>query len=403
MDEAPGGRWVKGIGEGTVMPVVLYLLAVGTFAIGTDAFIFAGLLPEVSSDLGIEVETAGQLVTVFSFAYAVLAPISASITSSWPRKRIITLALLTFIAGNVVSALSGSFEVMVLGRIIAAAGASSFTPHAIAIASENAPEGRRGTALSIVVGGLTVATALGVPIGTFVGSTLGWRATLWLVVVLGVFALLAPLLLGEVKAPARHTLRERLAPLRSGIVALVLATTFLALVSEHLVYTYISAVFDEATGGNGKTLSVLLLIFGIGAVIGNAIAGPAVDRWGNKSVLFIALAVMAADLLLLPLTTHTLPAAVVAVLVWGIASWMYLVPQQHRLLELSTASGPFTVSLNSSALYLGIAVGGALGGATLSLVGPVWLGVVGGLVGVLAVASGWLSYRVERTPNTVTA
>lgn len=367
------------------MPLVLWILAVGTFAIGTDAFVIAGVLPQIAADLSVSVGTAGQLVTVFSVAYAVLAPLSATITGSMPRRTVLLTALAVFAVGNVISATASTFLGVALGRVFAAAGAASFTPQASGVAATLAPEGRRGAALSIVIGGLTLATALGVPIGTLVGSRLGWRSTLWLVAALGLVSLLGVATRLPVLAPSgMHSLRERLLPLRSPAVLTTLGVTLLAVSSEHLVYTYVGPVLLPATGGGGATLSVLLLVFGLGAVLGNAIAGPATDRFSDRTVLWLSVGGMTVNLALLPWTSGTPVLAGVAMFVWGLTGWMYLVPQQHRLLSLAERQGAFTVSLNSSALYLGIALGGALGGVLLTVLDARLLGLPAAVVGAAA-------------------
>jgi predicted MFS family arabinose efflux permease len=372
------------------VPFVLWLLAVGTFAIGTDAFVIAGVLPELAADLSISVGTAGQLVTVFSIAYAVFAPISATLTGSLPRRTVLLTALVVFSLGNIISATASSFFLVALGRVVAAAGAASFTPQASGVAAALVPEGRRGSALSIVIGGLTLSTALGVPIGTLVGSRLGWRATLWLVAALGLLSLLGVAArLPALPPGGAHTLRDRLSPLRSPAVLATLTVTLLAVCSEHLIYTYIGPVLQSSSGGGGGALSVLLLVFGVGAMVGNAIAGPATDRFSDRAVLWLSVGGMTLDLALIPWTFNHPVLAGVSMFVWGMTGWMYLVPQQHRLLSLASRQGAFTVSLNSSALYLGIALGGAIGGVLVTVMEPRMLGLPAALVGVgaLVVAS----------------
>ncbi|MDT9681033.1 MFS transporter [Streptomyces sp. TRM76323] len=372
-------------------PPVLWLLAVGAFAIGTDAFVIAGVLPEIADDLRVSPGAAGQLITVFSLTYALFAPVSATITGSLSRRTVLAYGLGVFIVGNVVSALGDSYAWVAAGRFVAALGAASYTPQASAAAASLVPEERRGRALGIVIGGLTVATALGVPIGTWIGGLAGWRATLWAVAALGAVALLGALMLPRLAPAGRHPLAERLSGLRNPAVLITLSVTLLAVTSEHVVYTYIGPVLQDTTHG-GRALSVLLFVFGVGAVAGNAVAGIATDRLGNRAVLLLAVGGMAVDLALLPLWSGSLIGAGVALFVWGATGWMYLVPQQHRLLSLSEASGPFTVALNSSALYLGIAIGGAVGGLLVNAWGPESTAVPAFVLAAVAVAVAALTY-----------
>ncbi|MER7761246.1 MFS transporter [Streptomyces sp. NPDC097619] len=383
------------------LPPVLWLMAIGTFAIGTDAFVVAGVLPEIARDLDVSTAAAGQTITLFSLTYAVFAPVSATLTGSLSRRTVLRLALVLFILGNVLSAVAASYGWLLAGRVVAALGAASFTPQASAAASALVEEKVRGRALGVVIGGLTVATALGVPLGTFLGDAFGWRATLVAVAVLGAVALAGGFALPRLEPAGRHTLGERLGALRSLPVLATLLVTLLGVMSEHVLYAYIGPVLEPATGGDGAKLSLLLLVFGIGAVAGNAVAGRATDQYGPRPVLLLALGGMAVDLALTPLWAQSFPTAAVALFVWGATGWMYLVPQQHRLLELSAANGPFTVALNSSALYLGIGVAGAAGGAVVSGAGADWLPLPAALLGAAAVVLAVLTYRSRVSPVPV--
>ncbi|MFF3752560.1 MFS transporter [Streptomyces sp. NPDC002018] len=378
-------------------PPVLWLLAVGTFAIGTDAFVIAGVLPEIARDLQVSTGAAGQLITVFSLTYALFAPVSATFTGSLSRRTVLASGLGVFVVGNVLSATGDSYGWVMAGRVVAALGAASYTPQASAAAASLVPEEHRGRALGIVIGGLTVATALGVPVGTLIGGAASWRATLWAVAALGVVALLGALLLPRLAPAGRHPLAVRLSGLRSPAVLITLTVTLLAVTSEHLVYTYIGPVLDDVTDG-GSRLSLLLFVFGVGAVAGNAIAGRATDRLGNRAVLLLAVGGMTLDLALMPLWSRSLGAATLALFVWGATGWMYLVPQQHRLLSLSEESGPFTVALNSSALYLGIGLGGAVGGLLVNAWGPRTTALPAFVLGAVAVAVAAVTYQSPSRP-----
>ncbi|MER7081185.1 MFS transporter, partial [Saccharopolyspora kobensis] len=172
----------------TRVPLRVAVLALGTFAVGTDAFVVAGVLPEIAADLDVGIAQAGQLVTVFAIAYAVLSPVLATLTGAWPRRAVLLTALAVFVLGNIATALAPSYATVLATRVLAAAGASMFTPIAGAAAASLAPEGQRARAISLVVLGLTVSTALGVPLGTLLGSVTSWRGTMWFVAALGAAA-----------------------------------------------------------------------------------------------------------------------------------------------------------------------------------------------------------------------
>ncbi|CAI0700132.1 MFS transporter [Serratia proteamaculans] len=346
--------------------LTLCLMATGTFAIGTDAFIVAGILDEISGTFAVSPAQAGQLISIFALAYMLFAPLTAWLLGNLNRKHILQLALLLFIAGNLVCAYADSFLQMSAGRVLAALGAACYTPQAAAAAVGLVAEKRRGLAISIVYGGMTLAIALGIPFGTFLARLIGWREIFLLIALLGAVSLLGlSLALSAIAAPGKHTLKERLAPLRQKAVLTTLLITFFAVCSEHIVYSYVSVLLKNTQFGPEAILPIALLVFGIGAVIGNFVSGLLTDTFGSKFVLLFSVSIQTVSLFLLTFYVSS-PWGVLAIfLVWGITGWMYLVPIQHHLLSLSKRFGALTVSLNSSVLYAGIAAGGMLGGLTL--------------------------------------
>ncbi|SMB31214.1 Major facilitator superfamily MFS_1 [Serratia proteamaculans] len=346
--------------------LTLCLMATGTFAIGTDAFIVAGILDEISGTFAVSPAQAGQLISIFALAYMLFAPLTAWLLGNLNRKHILQLALVLFIAGNLVCAYADSFLQMSAGRVLAALGAACYTPQAAAAAVGLVAEKRRGLAISIVYGGMTLAIALGIPFGTFLARLIGWREIFLLIALLGAVSLLGlSLALSAIAAPGKHTLKERLAPLRQKAVLATLLITFFAVCSEHIVYSYVSVLLKNTQFGPEAILPIALLVFGIGAVIGNFVSGLLTDTFGSKFVLLFSVSIQTVSLFLLTFYVSS-PWWVLAIfLVWGITGWMYLVPIQHHLLSLSKRFGALTVSLNSSVLYAGIAAGGMLGGLTL--------------------------------------
>ncbi|MEL6116926.1 MFS transporter [Photobacterium sp. SP02] len=348
--------------------LALCLMATGTFAIGTDAFIVAGVLSEISDSFSTSASQTGQLITIFGLSYMVFAPLSAWLMGNLNRKNILQIALLLFILGNMMCAFATSYFVVSAGRVLAALGAASFTPQAAAAAAQLVPENRKGIAISVVYGGMTLAIALGIPLGTFLAQFIGWREIFLMIAVLGGISFFGlTLLLQDFAPPGKHSLQERLAPLRQKAVLTTLLVTFFAVCSEHIVYSYVSVLLQDTVLAGNAILPVALLIFGVGAVIGNFISGVMTDTLGSKFVLLVAVTIQTLSLFLLSFNL-TSPWSVIGIfLVWGITGWMYLVPIQHHLLSLSERFGALTVSLNSSVLYAGIAAGGMMGGVSLYL------------------------------------
>lgn len=376
----------------------LLVLATGVFAVGTDSFVIAGILPDLAASLDVGTATAGQLITAYALCYAVLSPVMAAVTARWPRKQVLLVGLGVFTAGNLVTAFVPSYEAVLVGRILAGVGAAMITPAATAAAAMLAPEAKRGRAIATVMTGLSAATALGSPIGTALSSTTGdWRATMMFVVVLGVLAAAGvAFLLAPVATAPSVGIRARLAPIGDLRIALTLVTTVLVYGGLYTVYSYISVSFDRVTGGSGTTLAVLLFVWGVAATAGTLGSGVLIDRFGNRRVINTAVTVAAVDFVLLPWTSQYLATAVIALVVWGLCGWGALAPQTHRLIEVMPPAAPLLTGLGSATVYIGVSAAPAIGAAGLATVGPYNLGPVGAVLIVLGLVTAELAHYTIR-------
>ena len=375
----------------------VFWLAVAAFAIGTEGFVIAGLLPVIAGDLQISVAATGQLVTVYALTYAVGSPILAVIFNNFDRKDVLTLALCSFIAGNLLAVAAGNFPLLLASRMLMAIGAGLCMPTAVGVATALASPERRGRAIALVVSGLTVATVVGVPLGSLIGNQFGWRATFALVAVLGAIAL-AGLLFGLPRGLPRTTatLGQRLAVARHGAVLTALATTMLWAIGGFTVFTYLSVPLRNL-GFDASGISFALLVFGVAAAIGNMLGGTLADRLGPLPTAALALAGMAVALILqsvvLKSTSPELARYIVLPLIflWGISGWTFYPAQVASILRIDPQASVIALSLNASAMYFGFAIGGAAGGFVLSVLGPTDLGWIGG--GSVAAALALLLFR----------
>ncbi|WEB45441.1 MFS transporter [Streptomyces yunnanensis] len=378
-------------------------LALATFAVGTDGYVIAGLLPSIATDLAVPTPAAGQLVTVFALTLALSAPVMGALTSGLDRRSALLIALGVFVIGNAVTALGTSYEVVMAARIVTAVGAGIITSAASSTAAAIAPPERRGRALAFVMGGLTLATALGLPLGTLIGRT-DWHITLWAVAGISLLAI-AGIIVGlpSVTLPA-SSLPDRLRPLKQGRVLALLTVTSLAFLGAYTLYTYIAPALRDATGGNESLLTLILLAWGVGTLAGNITAGRLVDRHDSARVLTCSLALAALALALTPLATRALAPTLAWAAVWGVSVGVIVVPQQHRLIALSPAAAPVLLGLNSSALYIGVALGGGFGGLAQQWFGlaPTELGPVAASITVLTLLWHLGTTRRPVAPTPVT-
>jgi predicted MFS family arabinose efflux permease len=363
----------------------LLVLALGMFAMGTDNFVVAGILPSVAASLDTSVSLAGQMVTVYALSYAVGAPVMAALAGGWPRKLLLVSALAIFVVGNAISALATDLDTVLFSRALAGLGAALFSPTALGVASVLAAPEKRGRALAAVTAGLTGATALGAPIGTFIGGLGSWRTTLWFVAILGLIAMVGVwTMLRAVPRPARITLRDRLAPVRDIRVALTLLTSLFAFGALLMVYTYAGLVLDRVTGGDERILAGMLLVWGVAATLGNTLSGRLVDRFDSRRIINAMLGAALITFCALPWASGHMASTAVAMIIWGICGWGVIVPQQHRLVQIAPQVAPLLLALNTTATYAGLACSGVLGGLVLVFMNPHYLSLVGAILIAIA-------------------
>lgn len=368
----------------------IILLALGMFALGTDAFIVAGVLPVIAHDTGVTESLVGQLVTVFSLAYGLGAPFLAALTGHWPRNRVLIGALGLLSLANLASALAPSFPLLLLSRILAGCFAATYTPLAFAAGISLAPPARRGQALALVVSGLTVATALGAPLGTWIGERSGWRLSFILVAGLAGIAFLCLIVCGLPRtAPvAPLTLKERLRPVTQPRVVLALLPAFLWNVGVYVLYPYVALLLQQDI--HISDVSILLACFGLGIFLANSLGGLLADRVAPYRLVVVFLSILILFQIILPLIATTVISGGIMLLVWGMSFALLFIPQQQRLLNIAPEHANVILALNNSALYLGIAGGAAIGGLALrffAVTQLAWIGVVGMLLALLIVVS----------------
>ncbi|AET93356.1 major facilitator superfamily transporter family protein [Burkholderia sp. YI23] len=372
----------------------LITLALGMFALGTDSFVFAGILPEIADSFGVSIGAAGQLISVYALSYALRGPTIAALAANVGRKRLLLSGIGLFVIANLGTIVAPNLGIALATRALAGLGAAMFSPTASGTAAALVPPERRGYALSIIVAGLTTATALGSPIGAVIGGFAGWHWTLVLVAALGAAAFFGILaFMPDVPLPPAISLRARLSPLTDARVGLTLTTTVLAQIGTFIIFSYFSVVFDRATGHSPVVLGALLVLWGLAGTFSNLLTGRILDRIGSHRVVMIKLAIVAAVVFTLPITSAHLWSAAIAVTIWGACAWGVLVPQQFRLASLNPPMTAVLVGLNTSATYVGVSIAGTLGAAVIPLTGSHNLGYLAAVPVAIAILVSALATR----------
>jgi predicted MFS family arabinose efflux permease len=389
----------------------LYWLTLGTFAIGTEGFMIAPLLPDLARDLSVSLVSAGQLVTVFALTYAFSSPVLTALTGDVNRRRLLIASMLAFASANFVAWSAHSFPALMAARILLAIAAGLYVPNASALASAIVDPSRRGTALSIVTGGTSVAVALGVPLGALIGDRFGWRLNF---AVVGALALIATAgllsgLPGNIadRLPVA-SLRERLDVARQPAVLLALLGSMLWATGAFTVYTYLASFLARAAGFGGSSVSAVLFMWGVAAVIGLRLGGRLNDRLGHLPVIVTSLSLLALAFLSLSTSAILLPPVaarvpiLLAIAVWGVSSWAFFPAQQARLISIAGVNvAPIALSLNASFQFLGFSAGAAIGSLTVANASPLALGWVGASCVVAALSLVLAASRGAQNPSRV--
>ncbi|MGC4938449.1 MFS transporter [Kribbella sp. DT2] len=388
------------------MPLALLALAIGAFGIGTTEFVIAGLLPEVATAFDVSIPAAGWLITGYALSVAVGALPMTALGNRMRRKQLLLLLMAIFVAGNILSALAPSYGVMMAGRVVTALCHGAFFGVGAVVASDLVKPEKKASAIALMFTGLTVANVLGVPMGTFIGQGLGWRATFWVVAGLGVIGLIGiAALVPELARPAGGNLRAELAVFRSVKVWLAVGTTVLGFGGVFASFTYIAPMMTEEAGLPESAISWLLVLFGIGMVFGNLLGGRFADR-ALRPTLYTSLGLLALILVVFGFTVHRAVPAIITLFLLGGFAFSTTPPLQLRTLSSASSAPTVASAVNIGAFNLGNALAAWLGGVVIAAgygyAATNWAGAamaVGALV--LALISGALDRR--RSPELVPA
>ncbi len=368
-------------------------LALGTFAIGTEGFMIAPLLPVMAKDFALPVPTVALLGIVFTLVLALSSPVTTVATGRMARKQVLLIAMALFAIGNVVAALSSSFTVLIAARVLMAIAAGLYVPAANGLAGVIVPPTMRGRALAIVSGGQTLAIALGLPLGGLIGHAFGWRATFLLVGAMSLVAI-AGILTGidrdAGQGIAVASLRERVSVVAQRSVLRLLAVSLFWSIGAFAAYPYIAEYLSAVLAFGPLEITASVSLWGLCAAAGVMTGGVLNDRFGADTVVRGSLVLLALSFLALAVAT-TLPSGVslglvmVAVAVWGFTVWSFFPAQMARLIGAGVPSqAPVALALNTSTMYFGFSIGSALG-ATVLGAGAIWaIGVVAAMAELIA-------------------
>jgi predicted MFS family arabinose efflux permease len=398
-DESAGSH------TGSALDRRVLVLALGTFTVITGNYVFIGVLGRLASDLSVSVGLAGQLVTVFALTNAVGSPVLVSLTGTVERRRLLLTAMAAYAVATAAAFVLPSFELLAVSRVLAAGAAAVFTPVAAAVATTFVPEEQAGAALAVVNSGITFAFVAGIPLGTVVGGGFGWRTTFLfaagLVLVTTAVTVVALPRVGRLDTADLRSLGV----VRRPHIALDVGLTMLGFTAVFVVQAYVGPVLASVTGFGEGGIGALQVLLGVAGLGGVAVGGLGADRLPSGRLLSVVFLLLSLGMVPYSLFAGAgggslAVAGAAASMVLGGLSVFALIPiQQSRLVRRAPAHRDVVLALNAAALFLGQALGSAIGGLVASVASIAELGYAGAVVGLLALGVVAATRRFDGGPS----
>ncbi len=363
----------------------LLALAVGAFGIGTTEFAPMGLLPVIASGLRVSVPTAGLLVTGYALGVVAGAPLLTLPTGRLDRRTLLIGLMILFTLGNALSALAPGYGTLLAARVLTSLCHGAYFGVGSVVAGQFVGRGKAAGGVAAVFAGLTVANIGGVPLAAWVGDHVGWRTAFGGIAGIGVvataaLALALPLMPGATTTDAAAELRVLVRP----AVVVALATTAFGSAAMFTVFTYIAPILQTVTRVGAGTVTLALVVYGVGLTVGNWVGGRFADRALSRT-LIIVLVALTGLLLLFAATMRSPVPAVATIFAWGVATFALVPPLQARVMTVAREAPTLAGSVNIGAFNLGNAAGAALGGAIIAVgASYAWVSVAGAGMAALA-------------------
>jgi multidrug resistance protein len=385
------------------MPLALLALTLSAFAIGTTEFVIVGLVPTIAADLGVSLPSAGLLISLYALGVAIGAPVLTAMTGRWNRKSVLLTLMALFVIGNLLAWQAPSYETLVIARILTGLAHGVFFSIGSTIATSLVTKDKEASAIAIMFTGLTVALVTGVPLGTWIGQELGWRATFLIVSILGLVALIGSSILvpSNLKQPMPAKLSEQLNVLTQPRLLLVYAMTAVGYGGTFVAFTYLAPILEQVSGFASSSIGLIMLVYGVSVAFGNIWGGKLADKMGPIKALNIIFTALALVLLAFTFTAGNQIGALLTVLIWGAFAFGNVPGLQVYVVQLAEKYVPNAVDvasgLNIAAFNVGIAIGSIIGGVvvnSMALIDTAWIGALIVVIAILLTrVSGYLDAR----------
>ncbi|WMT39396.1 MFS transporter [Paenibacillus sp. D2_2] len=394
---------MTGVSLSTRQKLLVFSFVLLTFVTGTSEFVIVGLLSQIASSLEVTISSAGALVSGFAFAVAVGTPIIAVLVSRYPAYPLMLGCMLIFIAGNIASALSSTYLWLLGARVVTAVVCGLMQTIAMTVASEAIPISKRGAVISLVFAGFTIASVLGVPLGTWIGQSGGWNMAFWFTAGLGVISLvmLSLTVPKNLKGPP-SSLKSQVGLLTHARMIMAFFIPALSIAATYTVYTYIMPILENELLIPARYTSPILLLYGVASIISTLLAGKIAAHDGLRKLRFIFV-MQAIILASLYFTVHSTVLGLINIFLTGLAIYLFNVSFQMYLIDLAEEYSPsakvFAASLFPVSVNLGIAAGAAMGGLIATNIGLSYTGWMGALLALTAALLTFISVHKRITTS----
>ncbi|RSZ60433.1 MFS transporter [Massilia atriviolacea] len=371
------------------MPLLVYILGLTIFSITTSEFMVAGMMPSLAQGLGVPVAKVGYLIALYAIGMVVGGPITTVglLKLRIPNKQGLLCLLGLYALAQSVAASATSYEVMAFARVATGVAGAACFGMSLAICAELVSPEVRGRAAGVVIGGLMLASVLGVPMATLVDQHMGWRASFWLVVILTLgCALLIALLVPRSRAADAVGLSEELGEFKNPQLWAAYASSGLIIGAVFSAFSYYTPILTEISGFPASSIPWLLGAYGVANVVGNGVVGRFADQY-TFPIMIGGMIMMGISLALFAFFAHSKPISVTLLVVTGLVG-MSMNPAIIARVMKTVHPGPLVNTVHTSVINIGLGLGSWAGGLGIAagwgLLSPLWVGVA---LSVLALAS----------------
>ncbi|WP_028778169.1 MFS transporter [Shimazuella kribbensis] len=369
------------------MPIAVYMLGLLIFAMTTSEFMVGGMMPELAKEFGVSISDIGYLISIYAIGMVIGGPmVTIGLLKVSKKKALMTIAIF-FLIGQIVGSIATSYEVMMVARIITGIASAAGFAVSIAFCVHLVEPQIRGRAASIVLGGLMIATVIGLPMSTMISQYFGWRTSFWVVVGLVLLSgLMVQWLVPTLPKTESGSIRSEFTAFKNSQLWAAFATSGLIIAATFAAFSYFTPIFTELTGFSASVVPMIMAVYGGATVIGNMITGRLADKF-TMQTLFIGLVLLTVSLLMFALFASNPIITIMSVIVLGLVGVPMNPAMATRVMKTSN-TGTLVNAIHGSIISLGVGIGSSIGALTMDagfgLISTLWVGFILAVLGVIS-------------------